>query len=209
LLGTCIYHAALRGAADLYGRHVRAQLERWEKDRKVVPFAQWRSTRDSAEAEWRLTPRNPDAFESLGRLYDWAAFGKRPGHAVVIGFRQESLNYFRGAVRERPVSGYTWANLVQTKVALNSFDAEFAKALEAAAFLAPWEPEVQISLTDAGLAAWNNLDEAQRKLVLAAAARGLRRYSKEILRVAHERGRARLVCGLPEAKVTAAAQACK
>jgi hypothetical protein len=209
LLGVLTFHAAQRGVADLYGRHLRAQLTEWEKDRKLVPLAQWRGALDSGQAEHRLNPRSPDALESLGRLYDWAAFGKRPRLPVVIAYRQEALIYFRSAARERPVSGYTWANIAQSKLALGAFDDEFTKALELAAFLAPWEPEVQFSITDAGLAAWMSLDETHRRLVLDAAGRGLRRYSKDILRIAHERGRARLICGMPEARDAAAAQACK
>ena len=207
LLGFLIFHAASRGIADLYGRHVRAELARWHKDRQPVPPKAWRAALSSAEAENRLTPGNPDSAESLGRLYDWAAFGKPPRHPLVLAYREQALLYFREAVGLRPVSGYTWANVAQAKLALDGPDGEFRKALELAALLAPWEPEVQLSVTDAGLAAWGSLDERSRKIVRDTVARALRRHAKDVFRLAQERSRTAVVC--PLAKADTRSMLCK
>jgi hypothetical protein len=198
LLALFIFHAAQRGIADLYARHVRYQLDDWEKARKPVVLDKWREALASAEAAHRLNPRNPDSIEDLGRIYDWAAFGKPVRHPLVLAYKEQALVYFRAAARERPVSGYTWANIAQTKLALSAVDEEFARALQLGAFFAPWEPEVQLAVADAGLATWTQLGERSREIVLETAARALKHQAKAMLGIAEDRGRTRVVCELAE-----------
>jgi hypothetical protein len=186
--------AAQRGLADLHARQVTAELEAWEKERKRVPLAKWKVAYAAAEAAQRLTPGNPDAAESLGRVYDWAAFGRPLTDEVARSHREQALSYFREAVRARPVSGYTWANIAQAKLAIGAVDGEFTKAVDNAALLAPWEPEVQLAIVDAGFAAWSRSDATSRKTTAAAAARALKRHAKDVFAIARHRGRVRVVC---------------
>jgi hypothetical protein len=200
LLAFLIVQAAQRGLADLHDRMVGARFEEWEKARKPVRLTEWREALASAETAHRLAPGNPDHAEALGRLYDWAAFGKQPKSPVVLAYREQALIYFREAARERPVSGYTWANIAQAKLALGALDREFSKALELAAFLGPWEPEVQLAIADAGFAAWSALDASSRETTSGAAARALKRQAKDVFRIAQYRSRIAVLCEIAAAQ---------
>jgi hypothetical protein len=201
--------ATNRGMADLHARNVREYFKKWEKARAVVPLAEWRAALEAAENAQRLNPKDPDALENLARLYDWATYRKPPTQPVVLAYKEQALVYFRSAALERPVSGYTWANLAQTKGALGQIDREYVRALGSAALLGPWEPEVQLSLADSGLAAWPKLSEDTRQIVRDTIGRGLRRYAKDVLRIAKDRGRTDIVCALGNRPVETATLACR
>jgi len=204
-----IVQATDRGMADLYARDVRGYFKKWEKAQTVVPLVEWRAALKAGENAQRLSPKDPDAFENLARLYDWATFRKPPAQPVVLAYKEQALVYFRSAAFERPVSGYTWANIAHTKVALGQIDGEFVRALHSAALLGPWEPEVQLSLADSGLSAWPKLSEDTRRMVRETIARGLRRYAKDVLRIAKERGRTDVLCALRDRPAESATLACR
>ena len=97
----------------------------------------------------------------------------------------------------RPGSSYAWASIALLKLRLGRIDDEFYRALDRAARLGPWEPQVQIALADAGLGAWPELAPPARKTVIAALERGLRREERDIRRIAAAHGTLPLVCAEP------------
>jgi hypothetical protein len=208
LLVLLLVEAVQRGLADLHAHHVRYYFEHWAKQRHPVRLDEWRDALGAAEARASLVPGSPDALEDLGVLYDWAAFAKPPRHALVLAYHDQALTYFRQAAQRRPTSGYTWANVAQQKLALDALDAEFARALELAALLGPWEPEVQLSVADAGLATWRHLPDAAREAVLATVVRASRREGEGLARIVQRRGK-RAVCDLPNLREAAQALACR
>lgn len=193
-LGFCMFAAAKRGVADVYTRQVNAYFQAWEKARRPVQDSEWRTALALADAAQRLAPQNPNVLEALARLYIWAAISKPPRDQHARADYEQALTYFRAAARRRPVSGYTWADIAQTKVKLAPPDREFEGALQHAAFLGPWEPEVQFGITRAGLAAWSQLDGSSREITREAAARGLKRHAEETLTIAYYRGRLAVLC---------------
>ncbi len=97
----------------------------------------------------------------------------------------------------RPGSPYAWASIALLKLRLGQIDGEVHAALDRAARLGPWEPQVQIALADVGLAAWSRLAPPARSTVIGALERGLRREEREIRRIAAAHGTLPQVCSEP------------
>ena len=98
------------------------------------------------------------------------------------------------AIGARPGSGYTWANLVVAKYRVGDTGPTFEKAVINAARLAPFEPEVQRTLVDYGLAVLDEVGPATRAAIERAVAAGMKRNAPEILQIAARRGRLVVAC---------------
>jgi hypothetical protein len=109
------------------------------------------------------------------------------------GLRQ-SLAQYREAAAMRPGSPYVWSGIALLKLRLGDLDFEFYNALERAGRLGPWEPQVQIAMIDAGLAAWKWLSRPGKEWVLAALDRALLRQAAEVQRLAAVHGSLPLAC---------------
>ena len=208
LLGVLAWQAGQQGMAGLYAKHARSYIAKSAKKQQPVLLDEWRAALNSAESAHRLDRRNPDNVEDLGQLYDRAAYRKPPKHPVEVGYREQALIYFRAAARQRPVSGYTWANIAQEKNALDQTDGELVHALESAVLLGPWEPEVQLAVADAGLALWPRLPDETRQVVRESLVRGMRRQAKDMVLIAKNRDRTAVVCALDELPADARARSC-
>jgi hypothetical protein len=98
------------------------------------------------------------------------------------------------AIEARPGSGYTWANLAASKYRAGDTGPSFEKAVVNAARLAPFEPEVQRTLADYGLAVLDEVGPATRAAIERAVAAGMKRNAPEILQIAARRGRLGVAC---------------
>ena len=184
LLVAGIHAAAVRGLADAQYTGARLTLAAGTPARGA-PHAE---TIAAALALMRqalaLEPTNPHFVEQSARLLELRALGlPRDAPAMREGLRQ-SLAQYREAAAMRPGSPYVWASIAMLKLRLNDMDFEFYGALERAARLGPWEPQVQIALVDVGLAAWQWLASPGKEIVLGALERGLLRQAPEIGRIA-------------------------
>lgn len=142
----------------------------------------------------RFFPDHPDYLELSGQLL--ALQAAQPG---VAGEERTALlnaaaDRFRRAIQVRPLWPYGWANLLLVKSELGAVDAEFARALERAAALGPWEREVQMRVLSVSFRHWDALQPAQQQRareILDAA------YSVQpgaVLRQVGAYGRADLMC---------------
>jgi hypothetical protein len=105
-----------------------------------------------------------------------------------------ALNYFLKAAKQRPVSAYAWANIVIMKHHLKQYDAQFFKALETAILLGPWEPFVQLTVAEVGLANWDRLPPKTQFTVLTMIEKGMRRQSKPVRILIEKYQRKEVVC---------------
>jgi hypothetical protein len=107
----------------------------------------------------------------------------------------KAVSHFSDALRLRPVSGYTWANLAAAKYLLGDTGMLFEQALLTAAELAPNEPAVQGLIAHFGLAVLDEVRPATRAAIERVLRAAMRRNPLETLHIAARRGRLDLACG--------------
>jgi hypothetical protein len=186
LLAAGIYAAAIRGLADVHFTRARLSLEA-----KLDNLALVQSGLQEAS---RLEPANPMFVERLANLREQRALDLDRNDPAARTILLEALGGHREAARMRPGSSYAWASIALLKLRLDQMDFEFYGALERAARLGPWEPQVQIALADIGLASWRLLAEPAKIIVRAALERALRREEREIRRLAAAHRSLPLIC---------------
>lgn len=172
----------MRGLADASYVSARHAMGQWLRSETQPNPAEWRAVRDAVQAARDREPDNPLFVEELGRLYEWRARGFDARQPVVAAFLERALEEFRTAARMRPASPTAWANIALIKFRLDALDAEFYAAAGHAARLGPWEPGVQLRLSEIGVAGWSRLTPTGRGLTAAALERGLQMQPRALER---------------------------
>jgi len=189
--------AAVWGAADVF--RVRAELILDQQGDVIrTPLTKDRIARalEAYALAQRVDGRRPDLLAGLGDMHAMLVADAPPWDAEAKEHRRAALDYYRAAIVRRPSWPHTWANLAVIKFRLVELDREFLTALERAAALGPWEPEVQKTVADLGLAAWDVLPEETRAQVRADIERGMRRQGETMVRLALRHRRADVVAPL-------------
>ncbi|HTP61546.1 MAG TPA: hypothetical protein VMJ14_05630 [Burkholderiales bacterium] len=192
-----IYAAGKRGLADMDDYPARRALAQWGSEKRAPGETEWRTARSALERAGALAPSNPLYVEEMGRLLELRAAGMDRADPAARALLEQSRAQFRQAVAMRPGSPYAWSSLALVKFRLNEMDYEFYGALERAARYGPWEPAVQLTLADIGLAGWMLLALPGKQQVLGALERGMLRQDKEILRLAAFHRTLPLLCADP------------
>ncbi|NJO14294.1 MAG: hypothetical protein HC877_00650 [Thioploca sp.] len=166
-----IYLAACWGLADLLTKPASYRLSLWEQQGLNTESA-WENTLIQLKLAIDLEPENPDLLELISRAY-YLHSNFDISIKLQLTSLQQALNYNLQAIRQRPVSAYTWANIALLKSQLKQYDAQFETALKQAIIWGKWEPLIQHLVIEAGLDAWYQLSQSTRWLVLAAIERGI------------------------------------
>jgi hypothetical protein len=172
LLVAGLHSAFLRGWADASYTHARLALEAGRGKPSAEALATARVAIDEA---LRFEPSNPHFVEQSALL-------------------RGSLDEFHAAALMRPGSPYVWASIAMLKLRRRELDAELYGALERAAQLGPWEPQVQLAIAQVGLAAWRRLPPPAQAQVIGMLERGLLRQEAGIRRIAAAHDDIVLVC---------------
>lgn len=194
LLLAGIYAAVVRGLADAHYTAARLTLAAGTSanaaPRPEVIAAAFASMREAL----LLEPSNPHFVEQVARLEELRALGLRPNEPSVRAGLRQSLARYREASVMRPGSPYVWASIATLKARLDDMDYEFYGALQRADRFGRWEPAVQLTLADIGLASWRLLPYSAKQLVLGAIERGMRRQGVELRRIAAAHGTLERLC---------------
>lgn len=198
------------GWADLLALQGRATLRAWDTgaQRLKLNETDWQKAQARLERALALTPGDAGLTEDLGRLHEirtQALVATSPAGAAGLN---QALDYLRRSLRGRPTSPYTWANLAMVKSRQGALDAEFLRAIERAALLGPWEPEVQLALADIGFRDWNRLPAVTRSTIHANMQRGLKRQADRLFDLARRTGRLDVLCATPDVARSKRAIAC-
>lgn len=117
------------------------------------------------------------------------------------------------AIQARPGSGYTWASLAEVKYRLGETGPGFENALANAIALAPYEPEVQRTVADFGLAVIDEVQPSTQAAIERAVVAGMKRNAPEMLQIATRRGRLGVACrhldGVPRPTASKWTQLCQ
>lgn len=179
-----VYAAGMRGLADTAYYPARRAMADWAQNKRQAAAPQWEAARDALRRASDLAPANALYVEELGRLYEMRAMQLSRDEARA--WLELSRGQFRQAASMRPGSPYAWSSLALVKFRMGELDYEFYGALERAARFGPWEPAVQLALSDIGLAGWPWLALPGKVAVLGAVERGMLRQEAAIRRLAQQ-----------------------
>ena len=146
----------------------------------------WNAAREALATAARLDPRDAAVQEVLGAL-EASRLDRRDLLEAGLGRLRESL-------RMRPASPYGWTTLARAEYAAGDTGPEFQAALVNASLLGPNEPQVQDTVADLGLAAWDDAASGTRRAIDLMVEKAVRRDAVQTLRLAERRGRLDLAC---------------
>lgn len=137
------------------------------------------------EAQARM-PADPMLHELLGVVAGRGGGGQE--------YLAQAAVHFAKAIELRPTSPYSWANLAATNYRMGDTGRQFETAIVRAAELGPWEPEVQRTVANYGLAVWDEVAPRTRAAIEGMVAAGMKRKPLELLQIANNRGRLAVAC---------------
>lgn len=178
LLGWCAVVAVNYGIAWTAVANATRELERVNRTGSGE-FAAW--SRSDLRLAADAVPHDPSVRELIALAEPGAENNAAEGHLIA-------------AIEARPGSGYTWSSLAAHKYRVGDTGPGFEKAVIHASRLAPYEPEVQRTLVNYGLAVFDEMGPAARASVERAVAAGMKRNAPEILQIAARRGRLSVAC---------------
>jgi hypothetical protein len=204
---------ALRwGWADALAQPVLKTQASWQRSfaatGQIPSVIEWQLQYDSLRQAQALEPQNPAWMEAKSRLlsmpvgsensstYAVTAMASRTISAAdkAMPNQHDAIAEQLNAIASRPVSAYSWANLVALKYQAGQIDSAFYGALENAAKLGPWEPEVQFVVIDLGFAMWDEMPKSVQPVIDKMVANASLRYAVHVAEIAAKRGRLSLVC---------------
>jgi hypothetical protein len=174
------------GNADLSVNDARTEIASWAAGRALPHRDTWESVRSRVKEAERAVPGNPALHETLGIL--GTLWGDNARQIA------EGNEEFVSALRERPVSPFTWAGMIEGGYRAGQSGGELELAIVRAAQLGPSEPGVQRVVADFGLAVWNEVTPATQAAVNRLLAAGIRRNPLEMLQISERRGRLDVAC---------------
>lgn len=197
-----------RGLADLLSVEARVIVRSWEAQHRQPSNEEWTHALALLREARELDPRQPNFLEGIVQLYELRALQLQPGDALAQGYLRQALEFQREAVRRRPGSPYSWANIALLKGRLPEPDREFEAALRNSAQLGPWEPWVQIALAESGFQHWDALAPDTRAAMRANMTRALRWQDKQMFELARRTRRLDVLCAAPGVEKSTFARAC-
>jgi len=170
----------------------------WENNGNEPESRAWIVAHAAAQRAISLYPvANGAYFDRLGLVQSWQKFRQPYADPAAAHSRYAALDAYRFAVALRPSWPYTWARLAHSKLYLQEFDEEFARAFSQAFQLGPWRIGVNREITEIGFSSWTHLSEKQRQATLESARRTVAYGQVEaqyLLKIAQQTGKFKLLC---------------
>lgn len=181
--------AAVWGVADTYVALVERLLERAKLADRQLTAGELAKAEAALRTAGRLDFLRPDLANARANIQLLRIQEAPVWEPEAKTAREQAAQRLRATLAARPTWPHTWADLAAVKFRLAQLDAEFFQALERAAALGPWEPAVQATVVDLGLAAWILLPESTREIVQATLERGLQHQATNMIDLAirHQR----------------------
>jgi predicted Zn-dependent protease len=171
------------GSTESVVYRVGGEMVTWRTQPGREPLDWMRADLDEALSRDR---RNPSLQEMLGRV----SLAQSRDDAAT----DEAIARFTNALLQRPTSPFTWASLAEARYRKGDTGPRFQEALRRAAETGPWEPEVQQTVADYGLAVWDDVSPSTRSAIDRLVANGMARKAPEILQISARRGRLGVAC---------------
>lgn len=177
--------AARLGAADSAVYKAGREISTWAASGAMPGQETLGWVRSDLEEAVARDPKNASLHEMLGQV---SLFTRADGSA------DQAIEGFAKALHARPSSPYSWAGLVEALYQKGDTGARFEQAIQRAARTGPWEPIVQRTIADYGLAVWDDVSPSTRNEIERLVANGMARDAGEILQISLRRGRLGVAC---------------
>jgi hypothetical protein len=186
-LGWLSAYAVEQGFAGTVAFETAVTTSPWSVARTPAPMGQvLDGLRNDLVRARDAAPSDPAIHDLLGII---------AAHSVDRAeYASEADVHFVKAIELRPTSPYTWASLAGVRYLRGDTGAVFDAALENSVKLGPNEADVQRTVSNLGLAVWNEKSATTQAAIEAAVAAGMRRNSLEMLQIADKRGRLPVAC---------------
>ena len=194
-VGLAFFLSAKMGLAGLIVELAQQEADRWESAPRTLNPRELTRVAGYYSDALAYAPDSPWALEGLGVLNLRRVKLSRSA-SEAVAFAGAARDQFRLALRQRPTSPFLWANLALAKLYLDQPDDEFLQSLRHANELGPWEPSTQQALLFSGLAAWDRLAPADRRMMEGIVERGAARNASKLFGIVKSYRRLDLVCGL-------------
>jgi len=186
-----------------------SSMTAWAKGKRYPSPDEWSLAKRHLENARSFDRANPKVLEDLAFVYKWQVRYDFPTGSAGLAYLQQALDLFRQSARLRPVSARTWSTIASTKSQLVQLDDEFFRAIDNAARLGPWEPEVQIALANIGFIHWYSLPTPTQATLQRVMQRGLKRQDEELFNFATRAMRLDVLCAAPDARRSKFAVRCR
>lgn len=169
--------AARFGIADLYAYSPKQSLEHWQKSEKIPTESELSSAINSITSAISWQSENAEYRDIEARLYYYRAIqlNQKKDFSGSRAMVQQAITSYRNSTQLRPNWPYSWANLALMKASIQQLDDEYQFALNRAIALGPWENAVNVSVTEAGLIGWKELNSATQAAVVKNLERTIKR----------------------------------
>jgi len=174
LLALClpVFYFSFRFAmADIAAYSVIYAIEDMDKGKAQMSLDDIESAERKVDSALGWWPNNAEYVELKARLELYRAIIGY-GTPVFLSSIQNALALHEEAILLRPHWPYSWASRSLVKAYSGELDAAYFEGFKKASQLGPWELSVNLSLLEAGLIGWQQLDSETSSLVIAAAERG-------------------------------------
>jgi predicted Zn-dependent protease len=186
ILGALAIQAVRSASADAIVYRTAVEMSTWTESGAPPSLQTWAWVHDDLVRATERAPDSPSAIELLGILD-----GQRKDSTE---YQAEALVALKKALKLRPTSPYTWANVIEVMYVQGDTGEIFERSLVRAIKLGPWEPAVQRAVAYYGLAVWNEVKPATQEAIETAVSNGMRQNPKEMLQIAERRGRLAIAC---------------
>ena len=185
LIGALGIYDLAAGAANVRAREASDEVGSWV----TLPTGPRPDTLASLGSDiQQILPRVPD------RAYAQELGGILAARQRTVEGMTAGKSLFSNALGTRPVSPYTWANFTHVSYELGQTGEEFEAALRHAVELGPWEPAVQTTVVNYGLAVREEVAPQTRAAIDRMVSNAMRRNPLETLQIAERRGRLEIAC---------------
>jgi tetratricopeptide (TPR) repeat protein len=177
----------LRAAwSDAITLKARSDIDLWQRENKRPNIEEWRDARDALQRGLRFTPDDPKLYEHLAYLYGLRAMQASRMPELQKPLLEQVSIYYLEALRLRPMSPHTWANIALAGHLLGDRDKVVWMAFDRAMEYGANEPQVQLTLAEIGLSRWGSLDETHRSMIMASFKRAAPALRKQLDKLADQ-----------------------
>lgn len=195
LLILLVLVAARWGAAGIYAWQGHTYIDRWIEMPANLNIDSWQNAHQNLERAVSLDTENSTYLNSMGVLYEWRSELNEFDFKAVQSDLIAALHWYQQALRYRPHSASSWANIAYVKSRLGQLDESFYRALSRASEYGKWEPNVLSRLLDAGLHLWPQMDREYRKLMTQVIQRSFVIEPEGTIKMLDQSGLKYRVCG--------------
>jgi tetratricopeptide (TPR) repeat protein len=194
--------------AGIYYYQAKAYMDSWDYS-SPLPHGEWKTARKALDKALALGPSQAIYHQGLSELLFAKSMRPAPDPDPDLGLslglsanlQKQALEHIRQAVYLRPSWPYAWALLALIKYQSSGIDAEAAEALDKAMTLGPWEPTVQITVAEIGLASWNGLAPGLREKLIDVIAGTAPAESAKILQIVKRLNLLETMCNNEKLKI--------